>query len=327
MYSIRIVLVLCLVTLTACSLRGRSTMDATEGGFKRIDKQEKKAAKAEKKQAERKAKQQKAKAEKKGKRSLLDRIIFWDNEDLPDSLVTDLDAEVLTDEFAENQVTDAYLPVESARQPLAQQAPHTSQSANSYRLSPGDKMHVAFPAIPDQSFDAVIRPDGFITSPRYGDIPAMGWMPEQLADSLTSLYWQDFVNSKSTVTVTHFGPKFFYVFGEVGKPSRYELDTPMTLLSGITTAGGLQRSASVRNVFVLKVGPDGAYEFDVHDLSIMTEYEATITWLAPNDIIIVPERAISNAAHFIDDYVMNFLAPADAFLRGRYYWHLATDIR
>ncbi len=195
-----------------------------------------------------------------------------------------------------------------------------------YRLVPGDQLRVHFPDLKDQDFDAVIRPDGYITSPRFGDVPAMGWTPPQLADTLALIYAREYLTPRATVLVSAFGPQFFYVFGEVRAPNRYELDTPLDLVSAVTRAGGFLRSAAPASVVILKVGPDGQYVFRLHDMDDLAMNKAQPVWLEPNDIVIVPQSAISNAAEFIDNYVMNFIAPVDAFLRGRYYWTLARDI-
>ena len=197
---------------------------------------------------------------------------------------------------------------------------------SSYRLTPGDQLQVHFPDLHEQDFTAVVRPDGFITSPRYGDLPAMGWTPSQLADSIRVAYGQEFLKPRATVQVTSFGPQFFYVFGEVRTPDRYEFEGPQELIGAITRAGGFLRSAVPANVVVLKVGPDGGYTFTIHDLNDIMENPAPPIWLESNNIVIIPKSTISNAADFVRDYVMTFIAPADAFLRGRYYWQLARNV-
>jgi protein involved in polysaccharide export with SLBB domain len=196
---------------------------------------------------------------------------------------------------------------------------------DAYRLTPGDQILVHFPDLTNQDFQALVRPDGYITSPRYGDQPAMGWTPAQLADSLGAVYGREFLSPRATVQVTAFGPQYFYVFGEIRRPDRYELDAPLELISAITRAGGFLRSAVLTNVILVKVGADGAYTFSMHNLNDIAENPSPPVWLEPNDIVIVPQSALSNAAEFIRDYVMTFMAPADAFLRGRYYWRLAQN--
>jgi protein involved in polysaccharide export with SLBB domain len=203
--------------------------------------------------------------------------------------------------------------------------PTEPQHAPLYRISAGDQLQIRFPDLGAQDFAAVVRPDGYITSPRFGDVPAMGWTPPQLADSLAAIYQQEFRSPRATVQVTGFGPRYFYVFGEVHNPDRYTLDEPHDLVSGVTRAGGFLRSAAQENILILKVGPDGRYGFTVFDMNDLAISRNMPVWLEPNDIIIVPQSAISNAAEFVDTYIMSFIAPADAFLRGRYYWTLATD--
>jgi protein involved in polysaccharide export with SLBB domain len=197
--------------------------------------------------------------------------------------------------------------------------------AAQYRLTTGDQLQVRFPELKNLDFPAVVRPDGYITTPRTGDMPAMGWTPTQLADSIAAAYGREFRSPRATVQVTGFGPQHFYVFGEVKNPNRYTLDQPMELIGAITRAGGFLRSAVPGNIVVVKVSPDGRYAFSLHDLNDILEQTSPPYWLEANDIVIVPKSAISNAADFVRDYVMTFIAPIDAFLRGRYYWQLVQD--
>ncbi len=197
---------------------------------------------------------------------------------------------------------------------------------NSYRINPGDELHVSFPGYPELTFDCPVRPDGFITSPAFGDFAAMGSYPRQLADSLFEAYSSIYRIQRATVGVTAFGPSYFYVFGEVAKPARYELDKAEDLVSALSRAGGFTRSASTGNLVVVRVAPSGEYRFSVHSLSDLDQGETLPVWVQQNDIIIVPSTTISDVARFVDDYLMTFIAPLDSFLRGRYYWYLAKDI-
>jgi len=194
-----------------------------------------------------------------------------------------------------------------------------------YRLTPGDQVSIHFPDLRDMNFSGVVRPDGYITSPRFGDLPAMGWTPAQLADSISRTYAQEFRSPRATVQVTGFGPQHFYVFGEVKNPNRYTMDGPLELVGAVTRAGGFLRSAVTANIVILKVGPDGRYTFTLHNLQDLLDNPGPPVWLEPNDIVIVPKSAIAEAADFVNDYVMTFIAPVDAFLRGRYYWRLIQN--
>lgn len=208
----------------------------------------------------------------------------------------------------------------------AAEAPARQAKAPSYRIAPGDLLSIHFPDLGDLNFQARVRPDGYVTTPRYGDTAAMGLTPAMLGDTLAALYAVDYLNPVSHVQVLEFGPEYFYVFGEVGKPDRYLLDGPLDLVSAVTRAGGFLHSANTGQVVIVKVAADGRYGFEIHDLDDLVGRDgATPVWIEASDIVIVPETAIANMARFTRDYIMTFMAPMDAFLRGRYYWVLADD--
>lgn len=196
-----------------------------------------------------------------------------------------------------------------------------------YTMQPADGFRVTIPRFPDEGFEGVVRPDGYITSPRYGDVMAMGLASEQLADTLAALYSRDFRDAKPTVSLTSTGAQYVYIYGAVQTPDRYEWDGSLDLLSALTMAGGPDTRGKLKSVIVVRVGYGGVYTYSVHDLQeTLASAGARPVWLQPRDIVIVPNRLISDIQQFIGDYIMTWIPPVDAFIRMRYYWRLSNDI-
>ncbi len=231
--------------------------------------------------------------------------------ELTDTLTTAFEA-------IESRMPDQRLP-ESDRGQLA-------SADMRYRLQPEDRFSVFFPAFPGENFEGLVRPDGYVTSPRYGDVMAMGLSSAALADSLRALYSRDFRHIRPNVSLTETGEQYLYVYGAVGSPDRYGWDGSIDLLSALTLAGGPTSAGKIGSIIVVRVGYSGLYTYQVFDLRQALAGGGEPVWLQPRDIVIVPTRLISDIRQFIDDYIMTFIPPIDAFVRTRYYWRLGNDI-
>lgn len=202
----------------------------------------------------------------------------------------------------------------------------TELSTAAYRIQTGDQLTVFFPGAPEQQFDALVRPDGRITLPAFGDMQTAGLTTEELSASITEAYGSLLMKPRAVVSVTHSVPANFYVFGEVSNPAVYSYTTGLDLMGALSTAGGVQRTASLSNIIVLRVNPQGVYSYQVHNLNDMLDEDMPMPiWLAPRDIVVVPSSTIADIGIWVDQYINTFLPPIDTFLRGRYYWRLADD--
>jgi polysaccharide export outer membrane protein len=200
-----------------------------------------------------------------------------------------------------------------------------SRTGQLYRIQASDQVRVHFPLGKELDFDALVRSDGFITSPMYGDIPAEGRTPTELGRELEDVYAADVRNPRVVVSMMIMQQQWVYVFGEVARPDRYSLDSQLSLMSLLSRAGGVQSSAKLENIVILHVSSDSTYTYDLINLSSLFEQNnATPVYLAANDVIIVPRSLISDIRIFIDQYINTFLPPIDAFVRSRYYWKLAS---
>ncbi len=199
-------------------------------------------------------------------------------------------------------------------------------TAPRYRIQLGDQLQVSFPKLSQLSFEAFVRPDGYITSPEIGDLLAFGRTAEELSTELSERYSELYLEPRAIVAVLQAQPQFVYIFGEVQLPNRYELGTGPTLLSLFSSAGGPLRSAKLENVLVLHLGADSSYTYDLLDLNnLLRKENAAPFYLAANDVVIVPKTLITDISDFVDQYLMTFLPPIDTFVRSRYYWKLAED--
>ena len=111
----------------------------------------------------------------------------------------------------------------------------------SYVIGADDSIQIEVWKEPNFSKNLPVRPDGMITLPLVGDVPAAGRTPTQLAGDLT-IQLKKFINDPTvTVSVLQVNSRRIYFFGEVGHPGPLTLTPGMTILQAIDTAGGPNR--------------------------------------------------------------------------------------
>src|SRR5262249_45914819 len=111
--------------------------------------------------------------------------------------------------------------------------------APSYVLGPEDVIEVFVWKNPDLSTTATVRPDGRITLPLAGEIPAAGRSPEELRETITTQLRRYVENPFVTVMVKAINSSQISVLGEVRRPGRYRIAQRATILDAIALGGGL----------------------------------------------------------------------------------------
>jgi polysaccharide export outer membrane protein len=141
--------------------------------------------------------------------------------------------------------------------------------------------------------DATIRPDGTITMPLVGDLPAAGDTPSSLKTKIKSGL-ERFIKlgggNEITVAVKQWKSYRFTLEGEVGKPGVYPSDQYVTVSEAIAMGGGLTRFAKRDGVRVLRADTKGTVR------QIPIDYDAVASgkrldmniWVLPGDTIWVP---------------------------------------
>jgi len=164
-------------------------------------------------------------------------------------------------------------------------------------LGPEDVLKVTVWKSPDLSGEVTIRPDGTITMPLIGDVPAAGLtaavLAKRIGDRLT-----DYVSSPIvTVQAKEINSYFIYVLGEVVRPGKYPLKSYANVVQGISLAGGFGPFASKNKIKVLRnvnTGSEGhekkrQVEIPVHygDILKGTAVPGNF-FLRSGDVIVVP---------------------------------------
>lgn len=156
-----------------------------------------------------------------------------------------------------------------------------------YRLAPGDKLRVEVYKDQQLSQSLQIRPDGKITLPLLGDIPAAGRTPTELRDSITNALREYITNPVVTVIVVEATPATIYVMGEVNKPGPQAMSGPVSILQALAMAGGFKDFAHTKDITILRKSPKGTERLHFN-YNEAIKGEGAPMMLAPGDTVIVP---------------------------------------
>jgi polysaccharide export outer membrane protein len=128
-----------------------------------------------------------------------------------------------------------------------------ASSSTDYRLAPGDKLRIDVYKDDKLSQSLQIRPDGKITMPLVGDLPAAGRTPMELRESINTALKDYMKDPVVTVIVLETSPQVVYVSGEVNKPGALPLaNGRMSVVQAIAMAGGFTDFAKRKDVLVMR---------------------------------------------------------------------------
>jgi len=164
-------------------------------------------------------------------------------------------------------------------------------------LGPEDVLKVTVWKSPDLSGEVTIRPDGTITLPLIGDVPAAGLTANVLAKRISERLTEYVSSPIVTVQVKEVNSYFIYVMGEVVRPGKYPLKSYVNVMQGIALGGGFAPFANKNKIKVLRNVSTGAVGHEEkHQIEIPLRYDDVLKGsavpgnfiLLSGDVIVVP---------------------------------------
>jgi len=199
--------------------------------------------------------------------------------------------------YAQTAVEKPDMPAQTATPPVsaAASAPAVMAEAASlpdvdanYILGADDAIMVHVWKEPTISGPLVIRPDGRISLPLVGDVPAAGMTPMALSMQIQEGL-KKFINNPSvTVTVTAVNSRKLFFIGEVIRPGPVPLTRSMTMLQGISAAGGLTPYANKKKIYILRGEKGNQVKIPFNYTKALKEGNQQGVELKPGDTIVVP---------------------------------------
>ena len=156
-----------------------------------------------------------------------------------------------------------------------------------YRLVPGDKLRIEVYKDAQLSQTLQVRPDGKITLPLVGDLPASGRTSNELRDTISASLKEYIANPVVTVIVTETVPPVIYVVGEVTSPGPQPLTGQVSVLQALAGAGGFKDFAKTKDIRIQRKTATGMTTLHFNYKDAIKGQGKTI-YLQPGDTIIVP---------------------------------------
>ena len=158
-----------------------------------------------------------------------------------------------------------------------------------YTIGADDRLAIAFWRETELSAEVVVRPDGRVTLPLLNDVHAAGLTPDQFRERLEQAASQFVDDPTATVIVKEIHSRRAFITGNVEKPGVYPLNSSMTVLQLIASAGGLKEFVGGKNIVILRrdAGRDVRMAFDYQAVMRGRHLEQNVE-LRPGDTVIVP---------------------------------------
>ena len=163
-----------------------------------------------------------------------------------------------------------------------------------FLLGPEDVLIVTVWKNQDLSREVVIRPDGMISMPLIGDVPAANITANNLAKRISDRLVEYMASPIVSVQLKEVNSYFIYVLGEVSKPGKYPLKSYANVMQGISLAGGFNQFAKKNKIKVLRTTGNGSSE--KNQIEIPVQYDNILKgnasvgnfYLRSGDVIVVP---------------------------------------
>jgi polysaccharide biosynthesis/export protein len=184
-----------------------------------------------------------------------------------------------------------------------------------YRVQVNDVVEFAFFNVPELNQARTVGPDGEVSLQLIGGVRVVGRTVAEVTREVTDRYARELVDPQVTVAVKEFSGLHVYVGGEVNQPGMQRYRGELTALQAVLAAGGFKTTARLKNVILVRKGPDArpvGLRMDLSRVLKHGELDRDIV-LAPSDIVFVPRSAVANLNLFVEQYFRNNL-PIPVFL-------------
>ena len=163
------------------------------------------------------------------------------------------------------------------------------QTTGSSTLGSGDVISLSVYGEEELSGDFVVLPSGKISFPLVGNIEVEGKNCSGVEQAVVSELKNGYLRNPSlSCSVKEYNSRKVYIFGEVEKPGTFRYEQNMTIIQGITLAGGFSDIAWKNRTNITRI-------IDERETNIVVPIEKIVAgqeknfFLKPGDIIFIPE--------------------------------------
>ena len=148
-----------------------------------------------------------------------------------------------------------------------------------------------------RAVSANVNPDGKVQLITIGSVYVLGMTIEEVKREVNLRYREAYVGIDIEPRLTRTANHVCFVFGEVNRPGRFEMDRPTTVTQILAQAEGVRLGANTRQIVVFRRAEDWrliATMLDLRGAHIgKRPNPSDEIWLRDNDLIIVPASPIT----------------------------------
>lgn len=170
-----------------------------------------------------------------------------------------------------------------------------------YQLRKGDSFDMNFPFSPEFDQTLAVQPDGYVTLKGVGDLFVEGQTVPQLTQTLKTAYSKILHDPVVTVALRDFERPYFIAAGQVGRPGKYELRTPLTVTEAVAIAGGFTDRSKHSQVVLFRPVSGGGFDSKVLNVKklLASRNLSEDLRLEPGDVVYVPQNKYSKIRPYI----------------------------
>lgn len=194
----------------------------------------------------------------------------------------------------------------------APKPPPAAPAIEGYIVGAPDTLRIHILPDPEIEREVRVRPDGMISVDLVGDIQAAGKSPSEIADDIRVQIGRFKRDAAVNVTVMSSPSQFVTIYGEVGSPGTFPLETETRVSEAIGQVGGTRPFASLNKVRVIRAHGGETEVLRVHLGDIQKGDLSTNFVVREGDLIVVPPTGLARVG-----YAMQMLLfPFQPFISG-----------
>lgn len=173
-----------------------------------------------------------------------------------------------------------------------------------YIVGEGDVLYVSVWQNEDLNQEVIVRPDGKISFPLIGDVPARGLTITQIDEQMT-VRLKEFVRSPEiSISIRKLGGSKVIILGQVRSPGVYAVSGNKTVLEAIALAGGFTNDAVANSVILIRGGFQNpkAQRLNLKKLMRGKNFEDNVA-LQSEDIVFVPKTFIADLSYILNQII------------------------
>jgi len=160
-------------------------------------------------------------------------------------------------------------------------------SDSGYLLGPEDVLEITVWGYGDLTRVVPVRPDGQISVPLAGTVPAAGRSAERLTQDLTRAFAKYIINPQVTVSVREFRKIRISMLGQVAHPGTYALPPGSRILDAISIASGVTDSAALPQAQLVRASGE-TRTLGLDSLLLRQDMSQNLV-VEPGDTLLIPE--------------------------------------